>query len=70
MKTKGEPVIACHPPFCICWVLPEVNYDWAKDVLMKSLPYAKKNSVKRNSNDNKATESRGNYFRQGVQVIK
>ena len=66
MKIKNEPIIACHPPLCICWVLPVVNYEWAKDVLMKPMPYAKKNSVKCNRNDNKATESRSSYLRHEV----
>jgi len=41
MKTKNEPIIACHPPLCICKILPEVNYEWAKEVLLEKTPRMK-----------------------------
>ena len=38
MKTKNKPIIACHPPLRICWILPEVNYEWVKEMLLEYKP--------------------------------
>jgi hypothetical protein len=54
MRIKSEPVIACHPPLCICQVLPEVNYKWAKDILLehKHKPHLKSRyRIPKNSKD-------------------
>ena len=38
--------------------LPEVNCEWAKDVLLKPDPCVEKDSVKLNRNNNKTVESK------------
>jgi len=47
METKNELIIALHPPLRICWILPEVNYKWAKDVLLEYRSCVKKEATKR-----------------------
>jgi len=35
MKKNNEPTIAYHPPLRFCWILSEVNYEWAKYVFLE-----------------------------------
>jgi len=60
MMIKNELIIACHPPLRLCWILPEVNYEWAKNVLLdhkhKSYIKLKRQISKSNKNFAKLNE--------------